>query len=146
VGVRIALFTPEWDRSCKNCLTYQYRQDGTVDRHPGTGEYYRRTVPTPCQSCPKPPVWAKRAGLDEERLRELARPYDFTPQNRSAYDFYKQCAATHSFPDPPDPIVNWYSGMIRDLELEYQRSSGEKSYQAIKFLCELIIADWKRRR
>lgn len=137
--MRIALFTPKYDRSCSDCLKYLYTSAGVLERHPITGEPDPRpaTIPTPCMSCPKPPTWARKAGKDEAELRELAKPYDITPENRLAYAYYQTCAATGSFPD--DAIVRWYAGIIRELEVEWSRQPSEQSFQAVKFLCELLM-------
>lgn len=118
-------------------MAYAYGTDGKVWRDPSTGNPTPRGDDrTPCDSCEKPPTWAKKAGLGFRELRELAKPFDFSEANRLAYRFYQQCAAIGEFPN--DPLVRWYAGVIREIETEWQRQPAEQSFQAVKFLCELL--------
>lgn len=142
-GVRIRILDPKWDRSCAACLAYQWKNDGTIYRDLVSGEPERRdpNTETPCLECPKPPTWAKAAGKHESELRILAKPNDFTQENQKAYRFYQQCAATLRFPD--DPIVSWYSGVIREIEEECRGVPHMQTAETVKILVKLILKDMK---
>lgn len=58
-----------------------------------------------------------------------------SPENRSAYAFYKQCKAVNKWPD--DPIVDWYSGLIRELEDAYDRTQADRNFLQLSLLVEL---------
>lgn len=98
-------------RDCSHCLKYDYNQEtGDLETDPATGEPIERDpeFPAPCRmhaagkratGCPK--------GTPEE-------PKALTPQNKQAYEFYKECEATNSF--PLDPIVRRWAAIIRAVE------------------------------
>lgn len=111
-----------WDRPCSLCEKYSYTAEKGLRFDP-LGNPYKRPpgVPTPCGACPKVPDHVKEWHDDYRVLR--AKAEDMTDENRQAYKFYKQCKATGRFPD--DPIVSWYSGIIRNLEDIHARSAVE---------------------
>lgn len=119
------------------CEQYTYRRDGTiVEDHEGKPLKRNPLVvlPTPCGSCPKVPDGAKQATSDYKELRKLAE--DMTEQNRTAYKAYKRFKATANFPD--DPIVEWYSGIIRDIEDAHTRRQQSKITESFDILCEIL--------
>lgn len=140
-GVRIALFDPKWDRPCDLCSRWQYADDGTVKRDWRGAPLTRGGVPTPCQSCAKPPTWAKSQGRDWKELRSLA--VDFSVENRKAYARYKEFRAVNRFPD--DPIVTWYSGVIGSIYEEWHRLPLERATNAALALIPYLLIQAKKR-
>jgi hypothetical protein len=114
----VALFHPEWDRSCASCEKFLYSRDGTcpVDRKTRLPLLRPPGTPTPCTHCPKVPEWL-RGGGDWKTARAAA--VDLTTANRKAIAFYRRCEATGRFPD--DPLVAWYSALIAAADAEFAR-------------------------
>lgn len=48
-----------------------------------------------------------------------------SPANRKAYDHYLSCKATLNF--PKDPLVKWYSGIIRKVEDTFHLAKQDES-------------------
>lgn len=76
-------------RSCVDCATYLYNEDGTPTTR--AGAHLRRPpgMPTPCQTCPKIPV-------GEPPVRENAR--ELTPRLLRAFRHFQGCQAVGRFP------------------------------------------------
>lgn len=113
-GVSVALLTPEWDRTCRDCETYLFDDSGDVVRKParvGLPVLRAKGTPTPCGKCAKVPLSARSAGMDWRELRAMAM--ELTPENRAAWRFYRECRAVSHFPD--DPIVRWAAAVLRDV-------------------------------
>ncbi|MDB5312655.1 MAG: hypothetical protein JWO38_6857 [Gemmataceae bacterium] len=137
-GVRVALLHPEWDRPCGVCETYLFRDDGAVTRRAGLPVLRPAGTPTPCGKCAKVPAAARQQGLPWQDLRKLAE--DLTPQNRAAWQFYRECRAVGSFPD--DPLVRWAAVLIRDVEAVAERQPLERLTAAVAGL----VASFPSRR
>lgn len=101
-GVRLLALHPEVaGRSCDSCRHWWYKQDGTIARG-ATGNLLRRHGVVPCETmvgCPKG-HHTNQAGL--------------SAKNEAAYRHYKECRATHNFPD--DPIVRSNAVIISQAE------------------------------
>lgn len=140
-GVRIVLFHPAWAASCKACLAFSRGNDG-IFRYDFKGNPYPRPsgVPTPCRVCPKVPDYSKAVTTNADDLRATAT--ELTPENRKAYERYKEFKAVGRFPD--DPLVNWYSGIIREVEEEHDRYLEDKRVVPIEILTELIRVRYAR--
>lgn len=132
-GVRIALYHPAFKRTCRACETYQFSDHGIELDESGNPRKRSPRVPTPCRTCPKVPEWAKQVEGDYKELRKLAD--DMTEANRQAYRYYLECKATQAFPS--DPIVRWYSGLIRDVEDGHQRYQSERHHNDLSLLVML---------
>lgn len=89
------------------------RQDGSVWLN-HLGEPDPRTnpdLPSPCLSCPKPPVSAKKAGKGWRELRQLVDD-PVTPQAEQLLRFHAECRAVGHYPD--DPLVRWAAVVIAE--------------------------------
>ncbi len=141
-GVRLALLSPEWNRPCAACEQWWYQDDGRVKRDAG-GEPVPRPkgAPTPCQSCAKVPKWAKEQGKEWDELRKLAD--EISLENEAAYEAYREFRATNSFPD--DPIVRWYSALIREVEEEAATVPVQNQTAAINALLHLLVIRSQKR-
>jgi hypothetical protein len=116
-GVRLILFHPEWLRSCKDCETYLYDDDGSITRRPariGLPQVRPRGTITPCWKCPKVPSDAP------ERTRRHA--IEMTPENMRAFAHYRECRAVNwQVPEASDPIVRRHARIIQRIEDELNR-------------------------
>jgi hypothetical protein len=117
-----------------------FEKTGAVSRRADGKPAERGNAPTPCSSCAKVPTYAKAAGMDWKELRRLA--VEMTDQNREALRHYRECKATHLFPD--DAIVKWYSGIIRAIEDEWQQEPAERQTAAILTLVTAVTLRWGR--
>jgi len=108
--VRVLLFHPEWSRTCTDCVTWVYGDDGHVTQRCGIPNRRPKGVPTPCWKCPKIPPVAK----GEEPQRENA--VELTEANFAAYVHYLECRAVGKFPN--DPIVRRNARILRAIQDE----------------------------
>ena len=141
-GIRICLFDPIWDRPCAACLEWKYETNGSIKRD-YKGDMVKRYGPTPCMSCPKPPTWAKAAGKPVIELRVLGESGELSDRNRQAYEAYGAYKAVLQFPD--DPIVRWYSGIIRRIEDERITSAMDSAANGIDVIVEILCKRWGKR-
>lgn len=103
--------TPEWSRSCADCLKFAYDESGKVSRRAGLPVLRPPGTPTPCDKCPKIPADAPT------RSREHA--IELSDRNIQAYGHYLECRAIGQFPD--DPIVRRNARIIRAVCDEQER-------------------------
>lgn len=131
------LFTPAWDRTCAVCMKYVPRDDGTFMRDKRTGLPVLRTKGdvTPCGKCPKVPESVKVRAAGDYRLMR-AGAVELTEQNRQAYRHYRRCKAVGQF--PPDPLVWWVAGVVREIEDEYDRVPAERIGSALAALVAIL--------
>jgi len=134
-GVRVALLYPLWSRTCQQCERFVYGADGLLRYdHKGNPQERKAHLPTPCGSCPKVPDAAKQVTHHWRELRRKAE--DMTPENRAAYKAYKSFKATGRFPD--DPIVTWYSGIIREMEDAVENRNHSRVSDQLVILLEVM--------
>lgn len=128
--MRIALWRPEWDRSCADCEAWQYNRDGTLVRDRRTSLPLARPpgTPTPCTLCPKVPKNDRLHGWRHARTAAI----DMSGANRQAWEFYRRCRATVRFPD--DPVVAWYAGLIEPIVDEFESRHIERFGEKIDML------------
>lgn len=114
--------------------------DGTFqpDRRTSLPMQRPKGVPTPCGSCEKVPAFARQAARGWRELRKLA--VDMTPANRAAWRFYRECRAVNQF--PADPLVRWYSAVIRDVEDAIER----RPIQELAAAVDRLAASQPRKR
>lgn len=115
-----------------------FADDGSLIRKPavvGLPALRPAGVPTPCGKCEKVPRHARAAALPWQELRKLAE--EMTPANRAAWGFYRACRATGTFPD--DPLVRWYSVIIRDVEDAAERLPLVRLRASIDGLVALLL-------
>lgn len=135
-GVRVILFDPKWNRPCSLCIKYVFGEDGRIRLGLQGEPLDRGAAPTPCYSCAKVPGWAKSDGSrDHVALQKLA--VDMAPENRRAFDRYKEFRATGRFPD--DALVNWYAGIIGPLYEEWERQPLRDSTATTVALLTLLV-------
>lgn len=132
----MALAHPEWDRPCDVCERQVIDSAGrsVLDKRTALPMARPANTPTPCGSCAKVPEPARRAGLDWRQLRPLA--VELTPQNRRAWAFYRECRAVNTFPD--DPLVRWYSALIRSVEDAAERAPLNRLTAAVADLVSVL--------
>lgn len=134
-GVRLILWHPIWDRSCRSCETYDYGSDGRLRLdHKGLPRQRTPGVPTPCRKCPKVPEEAKEATAHVGELRKAAD--DMTDANRTAYARYLEWKAVNRFPD--DAVVTWYAGVIRGIEDGFARYQTDRQYAATATMAAVL--------
>ncbi len=109
--MRVLLFHPEWSRSCNDCVTWLYDDDGNVSKRCGVPNRRPKGVPTPCFKCPKIPSGA--APPDRSNAVEL------TERNFAAYVHYLECRAVGQF--PADPIVRRNARILRAIQDEAEQ-------------------------
>lgn len=102
---------PEWSRSCADCETWLYGDDGRQSMRMGLPLVRPKGVPTPCHKCPKIPY-----GL--EAIRANAAELD--DRGMQAYQHYLECRAVGVFPE--DPIVRRNARIFRAVHDEYDKS------------------------
>lgn len=108
--MRVLLFHPEWSRSCADCLSWLYADDGHVVKRCGEPVSRPKGAPTPCHKCPKIPFGA---------VPVRANAVELTEQNYRAYLHYLECRAVGKFPD--DPIVRRNARILRALQDEFEQ-------------------------
>lgn len=120
---------------------FAFQRDGSVLRDKRTALPMLRPkgVPTPCGSCQKVPESLRKAGLNARECRRHA--VEFTPQNRAAWQFYRECRAVGKFPD--DPLVRWYASVIRETEDRLDRMPTQQLAGAVGALAAILT---QRRR
>lgn len=103
-------------RSCQDCATYVYNEDGTPTMRAGIHQKRPQGMPTPCHTCPKIPTGVMPV---PENALEL------TPRLARAYRHYRGCKAVGRFPIHPhgeDEIVvdnaRIIAGVERIVEVE----------------------------
>lgn len=115
IGVRLALLHPEWNISCAHCEKWWKKADGSYQfRRPLQLQIVAerpKGCPTPCTTCPKVPAGVRMAATTWQEARHAA--VEVSEQTRQTLEFFKRCRATDRFPD--DPLVDWYSVIIRDV-------------------------------
>lgn len=115
---------------------------GAITRMPdGRAVLRPKNAPTPCESCPKPPQWAKSAGYDYHELRRMASESggELSIQHRESLDFYRQCKGIGwNTPSASDPIVQWFAGIVRSIEDQYNRDKASEPGEYLPILIELI--------
>lgn len=110
--MKVLLFHPEWARSCTDCRTWMYNEDGRQSMRAGVPLRRPRGTLTPCHKCPKIPA-------DAPRRAWWAAAGELSARNRQAYRHYRECRAVGVFPD--DPIVRRNAALIRRVEEAFER-------------------------
>lgn len=111
------LFRPDFRRTCQECMTYLYDDDGNI-RMRGTMKCRRpqgAAFMTPCQSCPKIPK--------SEQVKHWSNAVELSRKNFEAFLHWKGCKAVGRFPD--DPIVERNAVVIQDVVNDWERSKIE---------------------
>ena len=131
----VAIHHPAWDRSCEACVKYLPKEDGTYLRDRLTLQLLERTrEPTPCHKCPKVPLAVRTSGVACEVMRESA--CDLTDRDRKAWAFYRKCRAVGRFPE--DPVVEWYSEILRAVYDEADREPARKVAAGLEALAAAL--------
>jgi hypothetical protein len=109
MALKLRHLHPEFDRTCKSCITFIYNEDGTICKRAGQPQPRPKGVPTPCDRCPKIP---------DDAPKSPEHAIEPTSRSLAVIDHYDGCRAVASFPD--DPIVKANATIIRrfmdDLE------------------------------
>lgn len=109
-GVYLELTNPRYaNRSCEHCKLWYYNEETGLPILRG-GEKQPRDGVTLCQTpagCPK--------GTPEN-------PKSLSPKNRLAWNHFRGCAATGTFPD--DPIVQRNARLIRKAMAQAEKKRG----------------------
>lgn len=109
-GVYLELTAPRYaNRSCKHCKLWYYNEETGLPILRG-GRLQPRDGVTLCQTpagCPK--------GTPEN-------PKSLSPKNRLAWNHFRGCAATNTFPD--DPIVQRNARLIRKTMAQAEKKRG----------------------
>jgi hypothetical protein len=113
-GVRLLLFHPQWAaRSCKDCQTYVYNQDGTQTMRANLPVLRGPNEPTPCYKCPKIP---------DGKPLEAASAVELSPANRQAYNHWQECRAVgFSEVERTDHIVRRNAAAIQMIYDSWER-------------------------
>ncbi len=111
--MRVLLFHPEWSRSCSDCVTWLYDDDGKVSTRCDVPNKRPKGVPTPCFKCPKIPH-----GMAPDRQNAV----ELTDRNFAAYVHYLECRAVDDWPKDAsgkvDPIVRRNARILRAIQDE----------------------------
>ena len=99
----------------------------------------RGNLPTPCDSCPKVPRWARNS-LGWKECRKHAA--ELTDDNRQAWEFYYE----HRDSPPDDELFRWYAGIIRRVMDEREADAQTANYKATGATLEAMITLAFRRR
>lgn len=114
--MRLLLHHTEWaSRSCEDCARWLYDEDGQVVRRPakvGLPVVRPAGAPTPCHKCPKIP--------DSAPTKTRRHAVELSEQNWQAYQHYRECKATGSF--PADSIVRRWAALILTVEEGHGRT------------------------
>lgn len=123
--------------SCGTCKQWLLRADGTPVLD-GGGDPIRREndgIPTPCASCPRVPVWAKKAGKPWRELQPLA--FEPTPQVEQLLRFHLTCVAVSRW--PADPLVDHFALIVREEIDAHARDRQDAQTAAIQTVIQLAM-------
>ncbi len=108
--MRVLLLHPEWSRSCKDCLTWLYDDQGRVSKRAGLPVLRPAGTSPPCLQCEKIP---------HGEVKVRANAVELSERNFLAYQHYLECRATGSFPD--DAIVRRNARVLRSIMDDYEQ-------------------------